>query len=141
MVAEDLVETLQTLVVPTVEPVSVKVDTSYRRSLKPHAGLADLSAYDAEFWDDASGGEATILTTWTCVGPHGIVVESAKLVREVRILSSVGAGSCLILYRTAGTPVLWIVRSRMTQMICCQVHIIHLTSLPRAHRPHRMATR
>ncbi len=79
----DTGETLRTLVVPTVEPITASFNVSYCRSTKPQLGLADLSTYDEGYWDESDGGEATITAVWTCIGPHDIKVESLKLVKEV----------------------------------------------------------
>ncbi|KIP04097.1 hypothetical protein PHLGIDRAFT_31528 [Phlebiopsis gigantea 11061_1 CR5-6] len=89
----DTTETPRTLVVHTVDPITVKHDIVYRRSTRPQPGTADLATYDDDFEMDANQTDATITMVWTCVGPHGIKVESVKLVREdgfdVKIVSSV----------------------------------------------------
>ncbi|EKM53402.1 uncharacterized protein PHACADRAFT_163712 [Phanerochaete carnosa HHB-10118-sp] len=79
---DDTGETLRTLVLQTVDPIIVKHDVAYRRSMAPRPGLADLVAYEPGFGVDGIGAEATVCTVWTCTGPHGIKVESAKLVKE-----------------------------------------------------------
>ena len=80
-------ETLRTLVVHTVDPITVKHDVIYRRSTtrKSLPGLADLETFEEE--PEGLGGEATIVTAWTCVGPHALKVEGAKLVRQVSLKS------------------------------------------------------
>ncbi|KAI0687431.1 Gryzun, putative trafficking through golgi-domain-containing protein [Cytidiella melzeri] len=77
----DTGETLRTLVVPTVDPIAVDFSVNYRRSSCAQPGLGDLTTYDADYWDESAGGIAVVRTTWTCTGPHGIKVESAKLSR------------------------------------------------------------
>ena len=80
---EDTGETLRTLVVRTVNPIAVEHDVVYRRATAPRPGLADLATYEPEFGAEGVRAEAAIVMAWTCVGPHGIKVESARLVREV----------------------------------------------------------
>lgn len=86
LTASDTGETLRTLVVQTVDPIAVKHDVVYRRSTVPRPGLADLATYEPEFGADGVRAEVTIVTAWTCVGPHGIKIESAKLTRDVRAI-------------------------------------------------------
>lgn len=81
-VTVDSGETLRTLVVPTVDPITVTHQVSYRRSTKPSTGLGNLDAFESDYWEDA--GEAHVTTTMACVGPSGVYVESIKLIREVR---------------------------------------------------------
>ncbi|KZV68255.1 hypothetical protein PENSPDRAFT_25100 [Peniophora sp. CONT] len=78
----DSAETLRILSVPVSAPVKVKHDVRYVRSRKRVPKLTDLSAYDADFWDDGLGGEAFVSVGFGCEGPHGIEVESVWLVRE-----------------------------------------------------------
>lgn len=80
----DTGETLQTLVVSTTEPITFASQVAYKRSPNPQAGLAHLATYEDDFWDDGDGGEAHVVTTVSCVGPTGIIIESAKLIRQVR---------------------------------------------------------
>lgn len=79
----DAGETLRTLVVPTVDPITVTHHVSYRQSTKPATGLGSLDAFESDYWEDA--GEAYVTTTMACVGPSGVYVESIKLLREVCI--------------------------------------------------------
>lgn len=79
----DTGETLKTLVVPTIEPITFASQVSYKRSSNSHASLADLATYEDDHWDDSNGGEAHIVTTVSCVGPTGIIIESVKLIRQV----------------------------------------------------------
>ena len=79
--AVDTGETLRTLVVPTVDPITIAHHVDYRRSTKPVTGLGNLDAFEDNYWEDA--GEAHVSTTMTCVGPSGVYVESIKLLREV----------------------------------------------------------
>lgn len=83
MQSADTGETLRTVVVPTVNAMTVETSVTYSRSRKSQPALADLSAYENEFWEDAAGGEATVMTSWRCLGPHELHVESVKLVKEV----------------------------------------------------------
>ncbi|KAJ3553164.1 hypothetical protein NM688_g3760 [Phlebia brevispora] len=88
----DTGETLRTVVVPTVEPIAVETSVTYSRSRKMQPPLADFSTYDDESWDGATG-EATVVTSWRCLGPHGLHVESVQLVQEpshyAKVLDSV----------------------------------------------------
>jgi trafficking protein particle complex subunit 11 len=79
----DTGETLRTLVVPTIDPITVEYSVKYRRNPSAQLGLAELSTYDGDYWDESLGGIAIIGTTWTCSGPHGIRVESVTLSRGV----------------------------------------------------------
>jgi hypothetical protein len=79
----DISETLQTLLVPTVEPIKVTYGTVYRRALGARMELADLTTFENEFWDDGEGGEAVVSAKMQCVGPWCLMVESVKLVRKV----------------------------------------------------------
>ncbi|KAJ7503038.1 Foie gras liver health family 1-domain-containing protein [Mycena galericulata] len=58
----DMTETLQTLVVPTLDAIKLLV---------LRAGIADLRTYDHDFWDDSDGG------------PWGLEVTSVKLLRQL----------------------------------------------------------
>ncbi|KAH9915858.1 Gryzun, putative trafficking through golgi-domain-containing protein [Fomitopsis serialis] len=75
-------ETIRTLAVPAVQPISVEQHAVYRRSLKAQPGLADLMTYEDGYWDDGDMGEAIITTVMACAAPSGIVVDSIKLVRQ-----------------------------------------------------------
>jgi hypothetical protein len=86
----DATETLQTMVVPTVEPVAVAFDVVYRRALGSRRGLADLGTFEETFWDDGDGGEAIVDMRLECAGPWGLEVTDVRLVKEVRPFS----GSC-----------------------------------------------
>jgi hypothetical protein len=81
---QDMSETLQTLIVPTVDPIKVTYGVEYRRALGPRAGLADLRTFEGEFWDDGDGGEAMVNARMECVGPWGLEVESIQLQTQVR---------------------------------------------------------
>ena len=76
-------EAIRTLVVPAVQPLTIEHKAVYRRSLKPSPGLADLTTYDDEYWDDGDVGEAIVTTTMACTAPSGIMVDSVKLIRQV----------------------------------------------------------
>lgn len=81
--SSDTTETPRTLVVHTVDPITVKHDVVYRRSTRPLPGIADLATYDSESEMDAGEADAIITTVWTCVGPCGVKVEGIKLIRDV----------------------------------------------------------
>ncbi|KAH9944784.1 Gryzun, putative trafficking through golgi-domain-containing protein [Amylocystis lapponica] len=80
--AIDRSESLHTVVVQVVDAIHVEHAVSYRRSLKPQPGLADLRTFDREFWDDGDGGEAVVSTVFSCVAPSGVMVESISLSRH-----------------------------------------------------------
>ncbi|KAG7091150.1 hypothetical protein E1B28_010203 [Marasmius oreades] len=78
----DITETLRTVVVPTVEPLKMTCDVTYRRAIGAQIGLADLNAFEEDFWDDGDGGEATVVSTFQCSGPWGLAIESLVLKRQ-----------------------------------------------------------
>ncbi|KAF7792767.1 hypothetical protein EIP86_003865 [Pleurotus ostreatoroseus] len=80
--AADTGETLRTVVVPTVSPIEAETSVMYSRSRNAQPPLADLETYDHEFWEDGVGGEATVVTSWRCVGPHGLHIESVKMIKD-----------------------------------------------------------
>lgn len=80
---QDITETLQTLVVPTLDAIKVNFGLVYKRALGARAGIADLRTYNHDFWDDADGGEAIVTAQMECTGPWGLEVSSVKLHREV----------------------------------------------------------
>ena len=82
--ASDTGETLRTLVVPTIVALSVESSVSYTRSRKATPPLAELSTYDDECLEGFIIGDVFITTTWRCLGPHALMVESVKLIPEVR---------------------------------------------------------
>ncbi|KAI0079255.1 hypothetical protein K474DRAFT_1617849 [Panus rudis PR-1116 ss-1] len=73
-------ETLRTLVVPTVEPITTSHSVSYRRSTKPLPGLGELDTFENGYWED--DGEADVVMTFAAVGPAAMKVERVKLIRE-----------------------------------------------------------
>ncbi|KAJ7647712.1 Gryzun, putative trafficking through golgi-domain-containing protein [Roridomyces roridus] len=79
---QDMTETLQTLVVPTLDAFKVDFGLLHRRALGPRAEVADLRTYEYDFWDDSDGGEAVITTRVECTGPWGLEVSSVKLHRQ-----------------------------------------------------------
>ncbi|KAF8918186.1 Gryzun, putative trafficking through golgi-domain-containing protein [Mucidula mucida] len=79
---EDVSEVLKTVVVPTVAALSITHDIVYRRSLKDRMGLADLRAFDEDFWDDGQGGEAEVNLMIECAGPWSILMEKLTLQRQ-----------------------------------------------------------
>lgn len=84
----DVSELLQTLVVPTVDPVKVTYAVNYRRALGERPGLADLTTYEGDFWDDGDGGEAIVNVKMECAGPWGMDIEYVKLLRKVSSVRS-----------------------------------------------------
>ncbi len=85
---EDVSEVLKTVVVPTVAALSITHDIVYRRSLKDRMGLADLRAFDEDFWDDGQGGEAEVNLMIECAGPWSILMEKLTLQRQVEFFRS-----------------------------------------------------
>ena len=83
----DTSESLQTLVIPTVNAMKMAFDVTYTRASRSPAGLVDLRSYEDEYWDDTDGGEAQVEARWECVGPWSLSVEKVRLVRKVRIQS------------------------------------------------------
>lgn len=81
----DVTEHLQTLLVPTVDPIEISHTIAYTRPLNEWPGLADLRTFDAEFWDDRCGGGALISSKLVCIGQSEIEIESIRLKREVCI--------------------------------------------------------
>jgi trafficking protein particle complex subunit 11 len=79
----DTSETLQTLVVPAVNPFKVRFGVGYRRALGTRLGLADLTTFESDFWDDGDGGEAIVKTSISIVGPWSLELEKVKLLRQV----------------------------------------------------------
>lgn len=79
----DTNEALQTLTVPTVNPITISYNVGYRRALADRPGLANLTAFDGEFWDDGVGGEALVSARMEAVGPYALNVENLKLIRHV----------------------------------------------------------
>lgn len=82
-IMSDTSEVLQTLTVPTVNPIAVSYSIAYRRALKDRLGLSDLMSFSSDFWDDGEGGEALVTSRMEAVGPWSIEVLSVKLVRKV----------------------------------------------------------
>ena len=87
LLSEDKMETLRTLVIPTVNPFKVTSDVSYRHKQEPLLGLADLQTFDAKFWDDRRGGEAIASIKIECTGPWNLLLDGVTLERQVRCCS------------------------------------------------------
>lgn len=79
----DTNETLQTLTVPTVNPIKITYDVGYKRPLADRPGIANLKTFEDEFWDDGEGGEALISSRLETVGPWCLELLSIELDREV----------------------------------------------------------
>ncbi|KAI3619017.1 glutathione transferase omega-1 [Moniliophthora roreri] len=78
----DITETLQTVVIPTVEPFSMTCDVTYRRAAESRRGVADLKTFKSDFWDDSDGGEAIVRTVLQCNGPWGLQIDKFALKRQ-----------------------------------------------------------
>ena len=78
-------EVLHTLAVPTVEAIRASWDVAYERAPTsvPRPGIADLSTFDSDFWDDSLGGEAVVQLVLECAGPWNLEILGMELVREV----------------------------------------------------------
>jgi hypothetical protein len=76
----DTTETLRTLVVPVVAPITVTYDVSYRSMPKKPLGVADLRAYDT---NDSDCWEAVVLARFECLGPWSLKMESVVLAQQV----------------------------------------------------------
>ena len=83
----DVTEILQTLLVPTMDPIEISHSVTYTRPISEWLGLADLRTFDTSFWDDRCGGEALINSKMIYAGPSDIEIESIRLEREVRLSS------------------------------------------------------
>jgi hypothetical protein len=94
-IAQDTSEALRTLIVPTVAPVKVEYGTKYLFARGPLPGLTELHTYESDHWDDAEGGEALVRARMVCMGPWGVSVETARLVRKVSPMSSDIRHSCI----------------------------------------------
>lgn len=82
LLSDDKMETLRTLVIPTVNPFKVTSDVSYRHKQEPWPGLADLQTFDAKFWDDRRGGEAIASIKIECSGPWNLLLDGVTLERQ-----------------------------------------------------------
>ncbi|KAF8911521.1 Gryzun, putative trafficking through golgi-domain-containing protein [Gymnopilus junonius] len=87
--AHDMMEHLKMFTIPTVEPIQVTHDVSYRRSLKSWSGPADLQTFEESFWDDRKGGEALINVLMSCVGPWSLNIESVEFERADNVHATV----------------------------------------------------
>ena len=81
----DASESLQTLVVPTVEPFTISFYVVYRRALGERRGLADLETFEPTFWDDGEGGEAEIDSKIVFSEPWGVEVVDVRLKKQVSL--------------------------------------------------------
>lgn len=80
----DTSEALQTLTVPTINPIKLSYDVGYTRTLAKRLGSAHLQTFEGDFWDDGEGGEALVSVRMEVVGPWGLEVQSVNLIRQVR---------------------------------------------------------
>lgn len=81
----DTSEALQTLTVPTVNPINLSYDVGYKRVLAERPGLANLKTFEGDYWNDGEGGEALVSTRMEVMGPWDLEVLSVKLIRQVNI--------------------------------------------------------
>lgn len=81
----DMMEHLNLLVVPTINPVDVSYSISYGRDTNSWSGLADLDTFEDSFWDSRRGGHAIITSSMTCVGPWSLLIENVDLERNVSV--------------------------------------------------------
>ena len=77
-------ETLQTLLIPTTQAITITSDVTYQRSSKPRPGVTDLRTYGKDFWEDMISGEATITSTFQCAASCGLKLEGIQFESEVR---------------------------------------------------------
>jgi len=87
-VAQDTSEVLRTLFVPTVAPMKVEHGVKYLYARGPLPSLTNLHTYESDYWDDGEGGEALVRARMVCMGPWGVSVETARLVRKVSLMHS-----------------------------------------------------
>ncbi|KIY69509.1 hypothetical protein CYLTODRAFT_372663 [Cylindrobasidium torrendii FP15055 ss-10] len=80
--AEDLTELLRTFTIPTVRALAAVQEVVYRRATGPRIGLADLRAFEDDFWDDGQGGEAEVSSVFECAGPWQLEIEGVELKRK-----------------------------------------------------------
>ncbi|KAF9443796.1 hypothetical protein P691DRAFT_763944 [Macrolepiota fuliginosa MF-IS2] len=80
--ANDVTETLNTMIVPTLESFRVVQDVSYQHNLKCWAGLADLASYDEDYEDDGRSTEAMVVTGICVAGPWSVHVERVEFEDE-----------------------------------------------------------
>ena len=64
--------------------MTVEFEVMYVRSTGRQPGLAELSTFDGDTWDDSVGGEGIVCSRFECEAFSGVKVESVKLIREVR---------------------------------------------------------
>jgi len=79
----DVTDTLRTVTIPTVDPFKSTTNVVYRRALGAQPGLSDLKTFDTDYWDDSDGGEAFITSTFECVGPWNLEIQSFVLRKQV----------------------------------------------------------
>ncbi|TFK44945.1 Gryzun, putative trafficking through golgi-domain-containing protein [Crucibulum laeve] len=78
----DIMESLQALVVPTVEAIKAIYEVAYRHNLKQWVGLADLQTFEPGYWDEGRGAEALVSVKIQCTGPRRLYIESMVLEHE-----------------------------------------------------------
>ena len=95
----DTHETLQTLVIPTAQVMKITSNVTYRRSLRPQTGLMDLRTYGNDLWEDRVSGEATITSTFQCVGSCGLRLEYIRLESKVQHIHFVSSSKLTTIHR------------------------------------------
>jgi len=117
-VAQDTSEVLRTLFVPTVAPMKVEHGVKYLYARGPLPSLTNLHTYESDYWDDGEGGEALVRARMMCMGPWGVSVETARLVRKVSLMQLISAMVVLTSIRMdlmlGCSSVLW---TRMKKML------------------------
>ncbi|RPD57771.1 hypothetical protein L226DRAFT_490820 [Lentinus tigrinus ALCF2SS1-7] len=80
----DRTETLRTISVSTIAPLTITHSTVYKRATRPLPGLSDLRTYESAKRprDEADAVEAEVTSTLTVAAPAGIVIESVVLQRK-----------------------------------------------------------
>ena len=109
----------ETITVPTVAPFAVENDVAYARARGEWRGLADMSTYEDDCFDQRKGSEASINVKLECTGPWGVRIDGIKLETPVRIWhSSVVVASANIRGRIRQRSRWWILRSIWPKGAC-----------------------
>ena len=78
----DRTETLRTLSIGAIRPLTVAHETVYKRPTRPQPGLADLKTFEGGARDEGAAVEAHVTSTITVAAPAGIAIESVVLKRS-----------------------------------------------------------
>ncbi|KAI0753080.1 Foie gras liver health family 1-domain-containing protein [Daedaleopsis nitida] len=76
----DRTETLRTLAISAVEPITVEHTSVYRRPTRPQPGLSDLQTFEGQ--DEAAASEALVSSTFTIHAAAGLVIGRVALQRK-----------------------------------------------------------